>query len=583
MNPATTKSAAPRPSAPSNAVNPAHAAVEAVRQARRDLTHGSLQAFATKYLPKYFSEAGSRMHREIIELLEAASEDRGARLAFAAPRGHAKSTLVTMTYVLWSLCTGREPYIVLLSETSDLARTHLEAIRHELTDNELLRRDFPEICELQGVSPLPRRWQQNEIVTRNGVKISALGVGARIRGRRHNEDRPSLIIADDIESETTARSEERRRNTQAWFTQAVLHAGAPGTNIVVVGTIPHYDSLLCKLLDPNESIGWVTRRYQAIERWPRRMDLWTRWEKIHLKQDGFEGRTGPKTAGRFFERHRSEMEEGAVVLWPHREGLLDLMKQRASSHMAFDSEKQNEPNNPIDCVFDLEKCHYWDSEFGSAEELLAKVGRWGRLFAACDPAVGRESGRGDFSAIVVLLHDARTGTLYVVDSDIARRPPLTLFDTIIERQKRLNWYCLGFEANTYQGWLGEQLERRAGDEGVELNLTEIINTKDKDSRIYRLQPLLLTGKIKLNRRHTALLNQLRQYPYGAHDDGPDTLEMAFQTFEENYMGCEFEPGDPEYPEYFRLEMEKERLEEEKDRREEEEYLRWEAEQDAKGW
>ena len=29
-----------------------------------------------------------------------------------------------------------------------------------------------------------------------------------------------------------------------------------------------------------------------------------------------------------------------------------------------------------------------------------------------------------------------------------------------------------------------------------------------------------------SRRHHTLLEQLRQYPLGAHDDGPDALEMA---------------------------------------------------------
>lgn len=573
-----------RPETPHAALaNPMHSAEQAVAKARRELTSGSLPAFAKKYLPKYFSAPGSRMHREMMELLQAASEDRRARLAFAAPRGHAKSTLVTMAYVLWSVCTGREPYIVILSETSDLARTHLDPIRNELTDNARLRRDYPEVCEEPGVRPSPRRWTESEIETRNGVKISAHGVGAKIRGRRHKQDRPTLIIADDIESEATARSEERRRSTLAWFTQAVLHVGAPGANIVVVGTIPHYDSLLCNLLDPNQTIGWTARRYQAIERWPRRMDLWRQWEAIHLKQESFEGATGPKAAQAFHSRHRAEMEDGAKVLWPEREGLLDLMQQRATSHSGFDSEKQNEPNNPVDCLFDLEKCHYWDDEFDSVEALMAHLGRWGQCFGGCDPAVGRHGGRGDYSAIVVLLHDARTRTLYVVESDIARRPPSLLFRACIDLQKRLGWRCFGFESNVYQEWLGDQLERMASSEGVRLHLMEIENTKDKASRIQKLQPLLVSGKIKLCRRHTTLLNQLRQFPFGAYDDGPDALEMAFRTFEENYMGCEFEPGDPEYPEYARMEQEREKLEEEEERREEEEYLKWEAEQDAKGW
>ncbi len=37
------------------------------------------------------------------------------------------------------------------------------------------------------------------------------------------------------------------------------------------------------------------------------------------------------------------------------------------------------------------------------------------------------------------------------------------------------------------------------------------------------------GRIRFSRRHVALLEQLRQFPNAAHDDGPDALEMAVDT------------------------------------------------------
>lgn len=39
-------------------------------------------------------------------------------------------------------------------------------------------------------------------------------------------------------------------------------------------------------------------------------------------------------------------------------------------------------------------------------------------------------------------------------------------------------------------------------------------------------PLFATGAIKFRRRHIELMEQLRAFPDGAHDDGPDALEMA---------------------------------------------------------
>ncbi len=48
----------------------------------------------------------------------------------------------------------------------------------------------------------------------------------------------------------------------------------------------------------------------------------------------------------------------------------------------------------------------------------------------------------------------------------------------------------------------------------------------KLGRIQRLQPLISSGALRFSRRQVTLLEQLRQFPMGAHDDGPDALEMA---------------------------------------------------------
>ena len=39
-----------------------------------------------------------------------------------------------------------------------------------------------------------------------------------------------------------------------------------------------------------------------------------------------------------------------------------------------------------------------------------------------------------------------------------------------------------------------------------------------------MQPDVKNKYIKFNRRHKRLLEQLLQFPMGAHDDGPDALE-----------------------------------------------------------
>ena len=247
-------------------------AQEAVRRqltaVRRKAGEQSILAFARAYLPVHFKLAPSSMHTELFSELQNATVQRGARLAIAAPRGHAKSTIVSLTYVLWSICYHKESFILLISNTFELSSDFLSQIKQELQCNVRLLEDFPEVCEPLGAVPgagmRAPRWRRDEIITRNGVKVTALSAEKQIRGRRHRENRPTLIVMDDIENEAEVRSDDQRRNREEWFAKAVLKAGTRQSNVIVVGTVLHYDALLAKLIDSRKSPDWTGRKYQAV-------------------------------------------------------------------------------------------------------------------------------------------------------------------------------------------------------------------------------------------------------------------------------------------------------------------------------
>jgi predicted phage terminase large subunit-like protein len=66
-------------------------------------------------------------------------------------------------------------------------------------------------------------------------------------------------------------------------------------------------------------------------------------------------------------------------------------------------------------------------------------------------------------------------------------------------------------------------------------LEKIKHTSDKILRIQNLHPLVNNGTIQFSRRHHALLEQMRFFPRGKNDDGPDALEMLVQL-SQNYSG-----------------------------------------------
>jgi predicted phage terminase large subunit-like protein len=152
-----------------------------------------------------------------------------------------------------------------------------------------------------------------------------------------------------------------------------------------------------------------------------------------------------------------------------------------------------------------------------------------------DPAKGK---LGDFSAFVRLGIDIH-GTLYC-EANLARRPINRpdggrFGSGIIEDGLDLFqlWGPSGFavEANQFQSMLlGEFLRVAKARKMLHLPLFAITNTENKPVRIRTLGTYLAQGKLKF--RNTPgtrmLVQQLRDFPVAAHDDGPDALEMALR-------------------------------------------------------
>ena len=504
------------------------AQVQADIQAQaRSRAEQSLRAFSRLYLPHHLEKPPSRMHEDLYGILESLTQRPGARLAVAAPRNSAKSTLVTLLYPLWSICHRRYRFIVLLSDTADKAAEFLDHIKHELVNNPRLAEDYPDACERYGHYPRAPRWRADEIITANGIKVTALGVSQNIRGRRHVETRPDLIIVDDVETRENTQSAEARAKLDEWFNKSILKAGTKQTRVLVVGTIQHYDSLLARLTDRVKSPLWESKVYRSVISWSTRPELWETWSALLHRREELDGGTGTEAAEKYFEANREAMLEGTEVLWPENEDYYALMLMRESEGPAsFDSEKQNEPVNPADCLFLEEEFHYWDDRWESSAELIAAVGKNACWVGACDPSLGKSGKHADDSAIITLLRDSSTGTLYVIDADILRRKPDLIIESVLTYQRLRSYTRFAFESNQFQSLLADELTRRSNAEGLYLPVEPVQHSSDKLARIQSLQPLVRSGTLQFSRRHAVLLEQMRLFPKAAHDDGPDALEMA---------------------------------------------------------
>jgi len=208
----------------------------------------TLKGFCLTYLPHHFPLDPSDSFDEMCAALESADIQRLEIIGF---RGCAKSTLASLALVLWAALEHPDlyPFIIMLADTRGQASINAASVQHELRNNDLILRDYGHLKYRSIDDPRPEPtlesdedWQAMNCVLDNGVRILSRSRGQKIRGIKHRQERPSLIVADDVEDLDWVRTQENRDKSDRWMRGNVLpsldeHNG----RLVVIGMHPIKD------------------------------------------------------------------------------------------------------------------------------------------------------------------------------------------------------------------------------------------------------------------------------------------------------------------------------------------------------
>lgn len=223
------------------------------------ITRESHWYFFHFYFAHYVKYATARFQAEIFDLTE--NEDIG-NFFVVAFRGSGKSTILTTSYPIWAIL-GRQQkrFVLILCQTQSQAKQHMMNLRRELESNPILKGDlgpFKEESDEWGASSL--------VFSKLNARITAASSEQSIRGLRHNQHRPDLIIGDDVEDLASTKTREGRNKTYQWLTGEVIPAGDRNTRLIIVGNLLHEDSLLMRIKDDVEQsrIDGVFREYPLI-------------------------------------------------------------------------------------------------------------------------------------------------------------------------------------------------------------------------------------------------------------------------------------------------------------------------------
>ncbi|MDO8466587.1 MAG: phage terminase large subunit [bacterium] len=225
---------------------------------RLELVRDSHYWFMHFYFPHYVTYPTADFQKEIFQLTE--SSDR--TVVITAFRGSAKSTICTLSYAIWAILGKQgKKFVIMTSQTQRQARQHLMNLKRELESNPLLLRDLGPFHEEQD------EWGgYSLVITKYGARITAASSEQSIRGLRHMNYRPDLIIADDIEDLQSTRTKEARDKTYDWLLGDVIPAGDQNTKLIIVGNLLHEDSVMMRLKSSIEEgkIDGVFRAYPII-------------------------------------------------------------------------------------------------------------------------------------------------------------------------------------------------------------------------------------------------------------------------------------------------------------------------------
>lgn len=287
---------------------------------------------------KNFKYGVPQVHKEII--YEVLRDEPGwkvfdRQIVVAAPRGIAKTTLLTKGFVLYCVAFGLKKYIVIASKTARSAQKSLRWVKSMLGSSNFISifGDLrPKVTSKKlGIDQIEGKYTNEIIILNNGVTVEAIGMGQQLRSAAEGEEvnRVDLFISDDCETDENTATESSRENNETWLFETVFPSLDIDTGtLFFINTLTHTESILAKLLS---SKGWRKRFYQittvdddGVERsiWPEKFPLstingirqwyidnkkessfWKEYYNIIKSKKGFDTRWIRRYTGDYFQEH----------------------------------------------------------------------------------------------------------------------------------------------------------------------------------------------------------------------------------------------------------------------------------------
>ena len=426
----------------------------------------------------------SKFHKEMCEFVD---HEPARQKLLLVPRGHLKSTLITIGKTIQWICEDPTVRILIANATYQMAIAFLNVIKRHLTNNS-------EIIDMFGPLALePDKWAEN-MITLNQSKVVGgekeatvfcYGMGGNLVSQHYDK-----IILDDVVNEGTVNTKEQIEKTIQFYRlcQPLLEKDG---ELIIIGTRWREDDLY----------GWIMDSENGAKQ------DFNIYENVAIK-DGL------------WDNGKHKFVKG-TTLWPEKYDLKGLSEiRRKMGPWTFSAQYMNNPVPPEDADFKREWFRYY--------EIADIRGLEMNKYTLIDPAISLDT-RADYTAMMTIGVD-QYSNLYVLDIVRDRLSVSGIINAIFQQNERWHPRVIGLEEVAFQRALRYAIQQESQKRKMFLNIVELKpRARSKIERIKGLQPLYANGKVLHFREliyNIYLEDELLRFPKGKHDDMIDALSYC---------------------------------------------------------
>ena len=417
-------------------------------------------------------------HRVVCDALMRVFRGETKRLIINIPPRYSKTELAVINFMAW--CFGKVPdsEFIHVSYSATLAANNAFQTRN-LVQEDAYKKVFPDF-RLRDDSKAKDDWR-----TAKGGVCYSQGTGGTITGFGAGKFRDSFggaIIIDDPHKASEARSDTVRKGVIEWFQNTLeSRTNSPDTPIIVIMQRLHEEDLA----------GWLLDGGNGEE-----------WEHLEL----------------------SAIQPDGSALWPAKHSIEVLNRMELAAPYVFSGQYRQRPSPPAGGFFKPDNIEIVDA---LPAEVVKEVRAWD---------LASSENEGDFTAGPRMLK-TKENIIYIVDMVRGQWGPDGVERTI-KQTAQIDGKAVSIRLPQDPGQAGKSQAKNFVTMLTGFDVKAETVSGDKITRAQPFAAQVNIGNVRMLRGewNKALIEELRNFPNGKHDDQVDGCSDAFTELNEARVG-----------------------------------------------